>query len=83
MSSGQFYIGYTKNIKRRITEHKQGKGETTKKYLPVKLIFCEIFLNKTDALRRESYFKTTKGRTTLRLMIREYLKNNQPKWRNW
>ncbi len=74
MSNKQFYIGYSSNVKRRIVEHKQGKCNTTKKYLPIKTIFCEIFINKKDALRREKYFKSTKGRTTLRLMLREYLK---------
>jgi len=41
--------------------------------LPLRLIYFEAFLDKEDALRRESYFKTTKGKTTLRMMIREYL----------
>ena len=73
MSNKQFYIGYTNNIKRRLEEHQTGKNHTTCRYSPVKLIFCEIFLNKKDAERREKYFKTSKGRSTLKLMMRNYL----------
>jgi putative endonuclease len=69
-----FYIGFTNNIERRFQEHLGGKNISTAKRLPLRLIYFETFSNKRDALRRESYFKTTKGKTTLRMMIREYLK---------
>ena len=75
MSNRQFYSGFTSDLKRRILEHKHGDNKTTRKYLPVKLIFYEGFVNKKDAERREKYFKTAKGKTTLRLMLKEYLKN--------
>lgn len=73
MNNENFYIGYTSDLKRRLAEHKSGSNNTTKKYLPVKLIFYEAYLNKKDAQRREVYFKTSKGKTTLRLMLKEYL----------
>lgn len=40
-----------------------------------KLIFYEAFQSSKDAIRRERYLKSTKGKTTLRLMLRESLKN--------
>jgi len=40
----------------------------------LELIFYEAFPTKTDALRRESYFKTTKGKVTLRQMLKGFLK---------
>ncbi|MEK7162105.1 MAG: GIY-YIG nuclease family protein [Patescibacteria group bacterium] len=46
----------------------------TKNRRPLELIFYEAFPNKLDALRREAYFKTTKGKTTLKQMIKEFLK---------
>ncbi|MFH1253013.1 MAG: GIY-YIG nuclease family protein [Candidatus Uhrbacteria bacterium] len=69
-----FYIGFTNNIERRFQEHLDGKNISTAKRLPIRLIYYEAFLDKDDALRRESYFKATKGKTTLRMMMREYLK---------
>ncbi len=72
----KFYIGSTNNIKRRLKEHQAGKNISTAKRLPVELIYFESHLSKEDALRREKYFKTTKGKTTLRQMIRNSLMEN-------
>ena len=38
------------------------------------LIYYEIYKNKKEAKRREKYFKTTKGKTTFKIMLKEYLK---------
>ena len=70
-----FYIGFTSNLRIRINKHKNGKVYSTKNRLPIILIFYEAYLNKFDALRREKYLKTTKGRTTLKSMLREFLKS--------
>jgi putative endonuclease len=67
----KFYIGYTANLKRRMNEHKAGGVYTSARLKYPALIFFEAFLSKRDAQRRERYFKTTKGKRTLRLMLRE------------
>ena len=69
----KFYIGFTSNLKRRIKEHEQGKNVSTASRLPVKLIYFEGHRSKRDAMRREGYFKTTKGKVTLRQILRESL----------
>jgi len=69
----KFYIGFTENLKSRVKKHKKGKIFATKGRLPLNLVFYEAYLNKYDALRREKYLKTKKGKTTLRSMLREYL----------
>lgn len=74
MSNDKLYIGYSSNLKQRINDHKKAKVKTTKKFLPVKLIFYEAYINKKDAQRRELYFKTSKGKSTLNLMLKETLK---------
>lgn len=68
-----FYIGFTTDLKKRFGEHQKGKVSATSPRKPFELIFYEAYRNKYDALRREKYFKTTKGKTTLRSMLREYL----------
>ena len=73
MNNGQFYTGMTDDLKRCFSEHKNGGVITTNRQRPVKLIFYETFLLKSDATRREKYLKTTKGKSTLRLMLRDYL----------
>jgi putative endonuclease len=73
MRNKQFYTGFTDNLRRRMIEHNAGGNKTTKKFLPVKLIFYEAFINEADARRREEYLKTSKGKSTLRLMLREFI----------
>ncbi|MDO8581870.1 MAG: GIY-YIG nuclease family protein [bacterium] len=69
----RFYIGFTDNIERRYDAHCRGEVISTKNRRPLELIFYEMHRSKHDALRRESYFKTAKGKTTLRQILREYL----------
>ncbi len=71
----KFYIGYTSDLKRRLQEHQRGKNVSTAKRLPIELVFYEAFRSQEDARRREDYFKTTKGKTTLRLMLKGYLQD--------
>ncbi|HCC73287.1 MAG TPA: excinuclease ABC subunit C [Candidatus Komeilibacteria bacterium] len=51
----KFYTGYSANLKKRIIY--QGLVKSTANRRPLKLIFYEVYLNKTDAQRREKYFK--------------------------
>ena len=68
------YVGITANLKKRFYEHNNKEELSTKHYAPFELIFYEAYRNGIDAKRREEYFKTTKGKVTLRQMLREYLK---------
>jgi len=70
----KFYIGSTSDLKDRLTRHFRGQAEATAPRRPFNLIFCEYFLAKKDALRRERYFKTNPGKKALKLMLRESLK---------
>ncbi len=69
----KFYIGLTNDLKRRIKEHSSGKNQSTSHRRPLKLIYYEAHHNKNDAARREKYFKTTKGKHTLRQMLKNQL----------
>jgi len=72
----KFYIGSTNNLKRRLSEHQRGKNISTAKRLPIELLYFEGHISKTDAIRREKYFKTAKGKTTLRQTLRDSLAQN-------
>ena len=69
----KLYIGSTSNLKQRITDHSSGKNISTKSRRPLKLIYYEAHFSKQDAVRREKYFKTTKGKVTIKLMLRTTL----------
>lgn len=57
-SDGTFYTGWTNNLEKRLAAHNNRRGaKYTKTRLPVKLIYKEECLNKSDALKREHAIK--------------------------
>jgi putative endonuclease len=54
MKNGDFYTGFTENIKLRFEQHNKGV-ESTKDRGPFKLIYYEACLHKDDAIKREKY----------------------------
>jgi len=77
------YVGYSEDLKKRVTSHNNGENKSTKAFLPLELIHYEAYRNKKDGKRREEYLKTTKGRTTLRNMLKEYLSEKQKLEKNF
>ncbi len=76
MSKDFIYVGFTTDLRKRFTEHNNRQELSTKYYALFELIHYEAYKNIKDAKRREEYFKTTKGKTTLKLMLKEFFKNN-------
>jgi putative endonuclease len=70
-----FYVGSTSDLRKRVIRHQKGEVQSTKNRRPLELIFYEAYLNKYDAIRREDYLKSSKGKTTLKNMLKEYLRN--------
>lgn len=55
---GTIYSGYTTDIYRRLEEHSSGKGaKYTAGRRPVKLVYYEVFLSKSEAMKREASLK--------------------------
>ena len=75
MKDRKFYIGFSENPKQRLAEHNAGKNTSTKNRRPLELVFYEAFRTKFDAMRRERYFKTTRGKAVLRLMLKDFFKD--------
>ena len=73
-ADGKLYIGTTKNLKQRLTDHFNGRNPATAPRRPLRLIYCEYHASATDARRRESYFKTTAGKKALKMIFRDSLK---------
>ena len=51
------YIGYTNDLKRRMTEHNNNQSTATKNKGPYELIYCEAYKSVKDAKYRESNLK--------------------------
>lgn len=70
----KLYVGYSEDLRTRIKKHFEKGVHTTKRMGKIRLVFYEAYLSEEDARRREKYFKTTKGKRTLKLMLEESLK---------
>lgn len=73
----ELYIGYTSNLKKRLTEHNLGLNLSTKSDRPWEIIYYEGCVEKSDAERRELYLKTTQGGRMLKIRLKNYLKKCQ------
>ncbi|MBD3379862.1 MAG: GIY-YIG nuclease family protein [Candidatus Omnitrophica bacterium] len=69
-SDGTFYTGVTTDIARRIKEHNKADGKGSKYTRgrgPVKLVYKEEFLSKSEAFRREKEVKKLSRKTKISL----------------
>ena len=62
------YVGYTKNLKKRILLHNSGKGAKFTRGRKWILIYKEKFNSKKEAISREYYIKNNR-------LLRKNLKN--------
>ena len=54
----KFYTGITNNLKRRVRDHNSGNGCRFTKYrFPVKLLYSEEVVTRSQALKREAHIK--------------------------
>ena len=68
-----FYVGYTKDLIKRIEQHNKGNVASTKMRRPLKLVYFEVCFNQKDALHREKYLKTAYGKRFIKNRIKNYL----------
>jgi len=74
----KLYYGYTKDLAQRFEQHNKGQVSSTYDRRPLKLIYYEGCLNKEDALKREKYFKTYRGRQFVNKRLKSYFTGLQP-----
>ena len=70
--SKSYYIGFTRNLRRRLVGHHSGDTRTTRKG-KYELIYFEGYKNKADALGRERFLKGGSGRKYLKKQLRCFL----------
>jgi putative endonuclease len=68
-SFNRFYVGYTNDIARRLTEHNRIKGKYTDAGIPWILIYTESFPSKKEAMDREKFIKSRKSKNFILELI--------------
>jgi len=73
LRSGSLYVGFTKNLAKRIESHNKGLVASTKRQKPLELVYWEGCLNQADATLREKYLKTAWGKRYIKNRLKNYL----------
>ena len=63
------YIGQTKDLLKRLHDHKHGYSPYTSRAKDWQLFYKEIVSTRTDALKREKQLKSYRGREYLRTLL--------------
>ena len=61
-----FYKGHCENLQQRLKQHNAGMTESIRKYIPFEIAYFETFSTRTEAIKREKYFKSAAGRRFLK-----------------
>lgn len=64
------YIGFTSDLKKRLSEHNSGKSTFTKSGIPWTLIYHESFPTESEARNRELFLKSCVGRKFLDSLLK-------------
>lgn len=75
LKDSKLYTGYTNDLKRRIQEHNSKTQFSTQSRAPFRLIYYEGCILKEDAIAREKYLKSGRGKKYLKNRIKYYLEN--------
>jgi putative endonuclease len=65
-STNSSYVGHTSNLEKRLAEHNEGKGLSTRCSRPWRLVYKEEYMTRSEAASRERYFKSVEGRLELK-----------------
>jgi putative endonuclease len=65
----RLYTGATSDLKTRLAQHNSDESISTKHRGPWDLLYYEEFATLAEAMRRERYFKTGKGRDELKKVL--------------
>jgi putative endonuclease len=68
------YVGFTRDLKKRLDKHNKGLTESIKTWRPIKIIYYKAYIKKDDAIEREKYLKSGWGRNFVRRNLKHYFK---------
>lgn len=69
--AGRYYIGSATNVEKRLRQHKEGRVYTTKRMLPVELVFVQRYKTVAEAKQIEFKLKKLKRKDYIRKIVME------------
>jgi putative endonuclease len=60
-SHGSYYYGHTHDLDKRLSQHNKGQVRYTKSKRPWIIHYFEIYPTKSEAAKREYFFKSIEG----------------------
>ena len=67
--TGRLYTGSTGDLDDRLRRHNTGECKATRHGVPWALVHAETLATRAQAVRRERYFKTGRGREELQTLL--------------
>jgi putative endonuclease len=69
LTKGTYYIGYTKNLNKRLLQHNSAKSGYTANKIPWVLVYTESYNDKSSAIKRERFLKKQKSSDFIKKLI--------------
>lgn len=69
LKNGILYKGSTQDIENRLAIHNQGLVNYSSKHMPWELVLFEQFETRSEAMKREKWYKTGVGREWIKSKI--------------
>ncbi len=64
-----FYKGHCKDLKKRLLQHNSGMTASIKPFIPFEIVYFEEFETLQEPIKREKYFKSSRGREFLKKIL--------------
>ena len=71
LKDSRWYTGMCGDLRVRIRDHEAGRVHSTRTRRPLRLIYYEACISRSDAARREIYLKTGRGKKFLAQRLRD------------
>lgn len=70
--NGRYYVGSCEDVGKRLERHNKGFVQSTKGYLPWKVIYTETYQTLSEARKREYQIKSWKKRSAIESLIKHF-----------
>ncbi len=66
LKNNDLYVGSTENVEKRLLLHNQGRVRSTQFYRPWKLLECQGYATRSEAVKQERFLKNHQQKEILR-----------------